>query len=178
MKPRILFVGGDLARKGGDLLLDVFRRHLRGRCALDIVTRDKVEEEEGVRVHRGLVPGSARLLELYRAASAFVLPTRSDCFSIATLEAMAMGLPVIVSAVGGIPEIIERGENGFLIGPGNGGEMRETLELLIADPARAHTMGARGRALVEERFDARKTADRLFELMVGITNGAAKSQAP
>src|SRR5262249_43995797 len=112
---------------------------------------------------------------LYRSASAFVLPTRGDCFSIATLEAMAMGLPVVVSAVGGIPEIIERGENGFLIGPGNGGEMREALEVLSAEPARGRRMGAGGRALVEERFDAKKTADRLFELMVGITDATSKS---
>jgi len=173
-KPRLLFVGGDLERKGGDLLLDIYRRHFRKSCNLDIVTRDPVPEEEGVRVHRGVTAGSARLLELYRSASAFVLPTLGDCFSIATLEAMAMDLPVVVSSVGGIPEIIEGGQNGFLIKPGAGRELREALEVLTTDPARRRAMGARGRAMVEERFDAKKTADRLLELMAGIVgNGSA-----
>src|SRR6266851_5566465 len=47
--PRILFVGGDFARKGGDLLLDVFRKRLRGRAELDLVTQGPVQDEEGVR---------------------------------------------------------------------------------------------------------------------------------
>jgi hypothetical protein len=74
--PRLLFVGGNFVRKGGDLLLDVFRRELRGRCELDLVTRDPIPEEPGVRVHRGLSADSEPLLALYRGAAAFVLPTR------------------------------------------------------------------------------------------------------
>ncbi len=166
--PRLLFVGGDFARKGGDLLLDVFRSHLRGRCELDIVTRDPVPEHEGVRVHHGLTATSPELLALYQGASAFVLPTRGDCFSIASLEAMAMGLPVVVSGVGGIPEIVDEGVTGYLIEPGNGATLRAALESLLADRSRATELGVRGRARVEERFDARKTADRIFELLATI----------
>ena len=166
--PRLLFVGGNLARKGGQLLLDVFRQHLRGRCQLDIVTRDPLEPEEGVSVHRGLNPKSPRLLELYREATVFVLPTRADCFSIASIEAMAVGLPVIVSGVGGIPEIVEQGESGFLIRPEDGSGLRAALEPLIAAPERARSMGARGRAIAEQRFDARRTADRMIELLTEI----------
>jgi glycosyltransferase involved in cell wall biosynthesis len=162
--PRLLFVGGDFLRKGGDLLLEVFRSHFRGRCELDLVTRDAVEQEEGVLVHRGLSAGSPALVSLFDAATAFVLPTRGDCFSIASLEAMAKGLPVVVSGVGGIPEIVEEGQSGFLLGGARGEDLRAAIEQLLADAARARSMGKRGRQIVEERFSAKLTAQRLLEL--------------
>jgi glycosyltransferase involved in cell wall biosynthesis len=172
--PRLLFIGGDFRRKGGELLLDVFRDHLRGRCALDIVTRDPIPEEDGVRIYRGVGPGSPVMLGLFHAASAFVLPTLGDCFSMATIEAMAMGLPVIVSDVGGISEIVEPGVSGHLIQPGDGRSLRDALEALLSNGDLRQSMGGRGRALVEERFDARKTSEQLFHLLERI----ASSQVP
>lgn len=100
---RLLFVGADFERKGGLLLLDVYRRHLRGRCELHMVTRDRVPEEPGVRVYAGFGPNDEGLRALYARCDALVLPTRADCFSLAALEAMASGLPVIICPMGGIP---------------------------------------------------------------------------
>jgi glycosyltransferase involved in cell wall biosynthesis len=167
--PRLLFVGGNFVRKGGDLLLDVFRQHLRGRCELDLVTRDAIEPEEGIRVHRGLNAGTPELLALYDAATAFVLPTRGDCYSIASMEAMAKALPVVVTGVGGIPEIVEPGETGFLLDGADPVGLRQAIEVLLKDPARARSMGVRGRQVAEERFDAERAAARLFELMTKIS---------
>jgi glycosyltransferase involved in cell wall biosynthesis len=167
--PRLLFVGGHFERKGGRLLLEVFRTHLRGRAELDLVTRDPVLEGPGMRVHHGLTAESPALLELYRRASMFVLPTLADCFSIASLEAMAMGLPVIVSDVGGISDIVESGSSGFLIKPNDGLKLLAAIEPLLADPPLCEAFGARGRAIVEERFDAKKCADRLIELLARCT---------
>jgi glycosyltransferase involved in cell wall biosynthesis len=163
--PRLLFVGGDFHRKGGDLLLDVFRSYLRGRCVLDIATRGDVPlqaGEEGVTVHKGLTAGSPALLSLYRAASAFVLPTRGDCSPIVLIEAMAMGLPVVSSAMAGIPEMIEDAASGYLVPVGDGAGLRAALESLLGDADRRRAMGMRGRALAQERFDAAKAAERLF----------------
>lgn len=171
--PRLLFVGGDFQRKGGDLLLDVFRQHLRGRCALDLVTRDDVIAEEGVTVHRNLTADSPELRRLYDEAHAFVLPTRADCFSIASLEAMAKGLPVVVTGVGGIPEIVEDGQSGYLLRGGDGQQLREVIERLLTAPETAVQMGVRGRAIVESRFDARLTAQRIvssLQRLVGLSN--------
>jgi glycosyltransferase involved in cell wall biosynthesis len=167
-------VGGDFERKGGDVVLEVFRSHLRGRAELDIVTRAPLDEEAGVRVHHGLTARSPRLLALYEKATAFVLPTQADCFSIASIEAMAMGLPVVASGVGGIPEIIESGRTGFLVAPRNGQEFREAVERLLANPTLARGMGLRGRSVVEERFDAKKTAEHLFGLLATILRGPAR----
>jgi len=166
--PKLLFVGGHFERKGGDLLLDVFRAHLRGRATLDLVTRDPIAEEEGVRVHRGLTPDSPKLRELYREASVFVLPTRGDCFSIASMEAMATGLPVVVSDVGGIAEIVEHGQSGYLMPVNDGRALRAHLEDLLTDAARRRAFGARGRELVTQRFDAEKTARQLLEIMTEV----------
>lgn len=163
--PRLLFVGGDFERKGGRLLLEVFRAHFRDRAELDLVTRDPVPEEPGVRVHRGLRAGSPALMELYRCASAFVLPTQGDCFSIASLEAMAMGLPVLVSDVGGISDIVEPARSGFLVPPRDGRALREGLERLLSDPDLRIGFGRRGRELVETRFDAARSAETLLTLL-------------
>jgi glycosyltransferase involved in cell wall biosynthesis len=162
---RLLFVGGDFERKGGRLLLDVYRQALRERCTLDLVTRADIPDEPGVRVHRGLTPRSPELIELYQKASAFVLPTLGDCYSIASLEAMATGLPVVVSAIGGIPEIIEDGKSGYLIAPRDGTALRSALDELLRDPERRLALGERARDRVEARFDAEKTAKELLQLL-------------
>jgi glycosyltransferase involved in cell wall biosynthesis len=161
--PRLLFVGGDFARKGGHTLLEVFRARLRGRAELDIVTRDPVEEEPGVRVHRGLAPASPALIRLYHAASVFVLPTRADCYSMAALEAMATGLPVVIGNVGGISDIVEEGRCGNLVSHSDARALAGALEALIDDPARRLAYGRTGRAIVERRFDAATAARALME---------------
>jgi glycosyltransferase involved in cell wall biosynthesis len=151
---RLLFVGGDFERKGGKLLLDAFRRALQHRCELHIVTREAVPHEPNVFVYHGLEPNDARLRELYRRCELFVLPTNADCFSLASMEAMASGLPVVSTTVGGIPEIVAEGRSGFLIAPGDGQALVERIRLLLDAPERRMTMGACGRRIVEERFDA------------------------
>lgn len=171
--PRLLFVGGHFMRKGGSLLLDVFRARFRGRCELDLVTRDAVPEEPGVRVHRGLEAGQPALLALYAGADVFVLPTRGDCFSIASIEAMATGLPVIVSAVGGIPEIVEEGRSGHLIAPDDASGLIAALESLVSDANRRAAFGRRGRELAQARFDARANSERLLSLLTEIARPRA-----
>src|SRR5262249_37399304 len=113
--PRILFVGGDFLRKGGDLLLEVYRKRLRGRAELVLVTRDAVPPEPGVEVHTGVGANSEKLRELYAGADLFALPTRADCFSLVCMEALASGIPVVTTRVGGIPDIVREGETGHLI---------------------------------------------------------------
>jgi glycosyltransferase involved in cell wall biosynthesis len=160
---RLLFVGGDFARKGGPLLLDVFRSHLRDCCELHLVTKDDVADEPGVFVYHDFAPNDPGLRRLYETSDAFVLPTHADCFSLAAIEAMASGLPVVTCPVGGIPEIVEHGGSGWLVPVGDGTALRAAIDALLADPTRARAMGRRGRAIVDERFDAAKNTLRVFE---------------
>ena len=163
--PRILFVGGDFERKGGDLLLDVFRRRLRGRAELILVTRAEVASEPGITVHRDVAANSPKLHELYRTSDMFVLPTRADCYSLVCMEALAAGLPIVATRVGGIPDMIQEGETGHLLDVGDSATLGDALESLITQPALRHTMGEKSRAEAERRFDARENARLLFEFV-------------
>jgi glycosyltransferase involved in cell wall biosynthesis len=161
---RMLFVGGDFRRKGGPLLLDVFRESLRGRYELDIVTREPVEPEPGVRVHRGLTAGSDALLGLYRAVDLFVLPTLADCQPVASMEAMAMGLPVVTTRIAANAEVVDEGRSGWLVPPANGRALKECLLALAEDIGGLGAAGQAGVEIVHARYDATRTLDALFSL--------------
>ncbi|HTO97146.1 MAG TPA: glycosyltransferase family 4 protein [Myxococcales bacterium] len=163
--PRILFVGGDFQRKGGSLLLDVFRKRLRGRASLVLVTRDPVPAEPGVEVHPGLPANSPELRRLYAECDLFALPTRADCFSIVCMEAMASGMPVVTTRVGGIPDIVREGETGHLVERDDPAALGDALESLVSDARRRSAMGEAGRADAIARFDAEGNARRLFQFV-------------
>jgi glycosyltransferase involved in cell wall biosynthesis len=165
---RVLFVGGDFRRKGGDLLLQWYREQRPEAVELDIVTREEVAPIPGVVVHHGLQPNSAELIRLYAGADAFVLPSLGECFGIATVEAMAAGLPVVASDVGGTADIVEQGGNGFITKAGDVQDLAWALNALLGDETRRQAMGRRSRELASQRFDlernARRTLDHLREL--------------
>ncbi len=163
--PRILFVGGDFERKGGLLLLDVFRQRLRGRAELILVTRDDVKAEPGVAVHRDVQANSPRLRELYATSDLFVLPTLADCFSLVVMEALAASMPVVTTRVGGIPDLVLEGKTGHLVEPGDSAALGDAVEALVTDASLRRSMGEHGRADVLQRFDARENSRRLFEFV-------------
>jgi glycosyltransferase involved in cell wall biosynthesis len=163
--PRILFVGGDFERKGGDLLLDVFRKRLRGRAELILVTRGQVSSEPGVFVHRDVNANSKALQELYRTSDIFALPTRADCFSLVCMEAQAAGLPTISTRVGGIPDVIKEGETGHLLRAGDTAALGDALESLILDSKCRLTMSANSRAAAVRLFDSHANARQLFKFV-------------
>ncbi len=166
---RLLFVGADWERKGGPLLLDVFRQHLASRCELHLVTKAAVEEGPSIRVYRGFGPNEPGLRQLYEECDALVLPTRADCFSLASIEAMACGLPVITCPVGGIPEIVRHGETGFLISPDDGSTLLSAIEALLDDPALCSRLGLTGRAVAERKFDNSRNSARLLSLVLRLS---------
>jgi hypothetical protein len=89
---------------------------------------------------------------LARAALA-VSASHAEGISNAILEAMARRLPVVATAVGGTPELVRDGVNGYLVPPGAPGALARRIADALADPARARRMGARGRRVVEREFD-------------------------
>jgi glycosyltransferase involved in cell wall biosynthesis len=90
--------------------------------------------------------------DLLNAMDLFVLPSYSEGVSLALLEAMAVGLPVIASAVGGTPEVITDGVTGLLIPPRDPAALAGALARFLADPAGAKQMGAKARRHVAANF--------------------------
>ena len=164
-RPQLIFVGADFDRKGGPLLLEVYRAYFRDSCDLHLVTHADVREEPGVRVYRDFGPDDDRLLRLYQRCDALVLPTQADLFSMASIEAMACGLPVIISAVGGIPEIVTDGETGHLVPPGDRSALVAAIRSLVGDAERRRRWGAAARQEAVRRFDTKTQAKRVAWLI-------------
>jgi 1,4-alpha-glucan branching enzyme len=114
-------------------------------------------EHLGVRNHivfTGYFP-DAKLPKLYQAADVFAFSTFYEHHPFAVLEALSTGLPVVTTKVGGIPETINDGKNGFLCEPFNSAEFSERILYLLEHPAEADEMALLARRTILDRFDWR-----------------------
>jgi glycosyltransferase involved in cell wall biosynthesis len=161
---RILFVGGDFTRKGGDVLLAAFAALPPGSAELHVVTKSSIQTVPGVTVHTGLGPNSSELRELFRRSHVFVLPSRSETFGIAAIEAGAAGLPLVVAEVGGLGDLVIDGVTGYVVRPGHRDDLAAALQRLVADADLRRTLGAEARRRVERDFSLQRNADRLVDL--------------
>lgn len=163
---RILFVGGDLYRKGGEMLLEAFHTLPAGQAELELVTRTALTPPPGVTLHHDMQPNSAALIALYQSCDLFVLPTHAEAFGIAAVEATAVGLPVIATRVGGLTDVVADGETGFLIAPGDTAALSQRLRLLLEDEALRRRMSRAARARAVSCFDARRNAQRVVDILL------------
>ncbi len=88
------------------------------------------------------------LLALRRSSELFVIPSEADLQSLATMEAMACGLPIIAANSYALPELVHHGENGFLFQPGNSQELASKIDLLLGDAPLRAKMGAKGLQII------------------------------
>jgi glycosyltransferase involved in cell wall biosynthesis len=89
------------------------------------------------------------------------LPTLNEPFGLVLLEAFSYGLPIVATRIGAIPEIVEDGESGYLVGPQNRDDLADRLTTLLGDPARCAHFGERGRQRVRERYSWGETGRRI-----------------
>lgn len=170
---RILFVGGDLYRKGGEVLLQAFRTLPSGTAELVLVTRSIVAREAGIVSYHNLQPNSPELINLFQTSDVFVLPTEAEAFGIAVAEASAAGLPAIATPVGGLTDIVVDGETGFLIEPGDVYTLTERLRCLADNPELCRRLGWGARQRAETYFDAHRNAGRVVaNLLEAVGRGA------
>jgi len=107
--------------------------------------------------------GRDGLAEAVRRASFAVLPSEwYENAPLSILEAFALGKPVVASRIGGIPELVQDGETGLLVEPGDVEGLRRAVSGLASDPARAAEMGRRARRFVEERLNPEDHYHRLM----------------
>src|ERR1700683_648788 len=141
---RVVFIGDFRdPRKGLDVLLEAVRE-LPG-AELHVVGQGKGSRQAGV-TYTGVLQGEALLREL-QEAEMLVLPsvTEAESFGMVLVEAMACGLPVIGSNVGGIGTVISDGEDGLLVPAGEAVALRSAIARLLADSALRTRMGKAGR---------------------------------
>jgi glycosyltransferase involved in cell wall biosynthesis len=119
--------------------------------------------EEWVRMAGTLSEGA--VLELLQQADAFVLPSvgLGEAAPVSVMEAMACGLPVICSIIGGTPDMISSGVDGILIKQGDEQALADALVALAEDVAERRKLGERARERAIQSFDARHTARRLLD---------------
>jgi glycosyltransferase involved in cell wall biosynthesis len=172
----VIYVGRLEKHKRVDLLIRAFRRVVKrvpdaqmlviGDGAyrnglLRLVGRLKLENH--VRF-LGFVP-RMKLLELYAKASLFVMPSRYEAFSISLVEAMASGLPVIATRVGGMTELIESAKCGFLIDdPPNECALAVPILSILEDAYTSRMMGLQGRNYAFSHFSWDRTARDLLRI--------------
>jgi len=179
---RALFLGTVGPRKGAFDLLEAMGRLKSSGCSLQVwIAGD--EERKGdlprARARReelqlrdsyqllGTVHGAEKA-ELLGKASLFVLPSYKEGLPIAVLEAMAAGLAVVSTPVGGIPEVVKDGYNGFLVTPGDVEALAEKLAALVSDPHLCEVMGQRSREIAERELDVKPYVERLVALYESI----------
>lgn len=172
-----LLVGKLIHRKGGDVLLDAAAQLVGDNPRLRIAFAGAGEEEEpwrarayelGIAENVVFLGELARqeLLEAYQRARVIIAPSRAEGLPMVLFESQWLGIPAVASEVGGIPELITHGENGFLVPPDDPAATADAWRRLLEDDALRRSMGARASALARDRFAPKAMADayqRVYE---------------
>jgi glycosyltransferase involved in cell wall biosynthesis len=178
----LLFVGRLRIRKGVEVLLEALRE-LRGghpgarlRIAGDGEHRAALErraDELGLREAVSFLGScdGARVRTLLRGAAALAVPSIYEGMPLVVLEAMDAGVPVVASAVSGIPEVVVGGETGWLVPPEDPEALAGALAEVLGDSAEARRRGEAGRRRVEERYRPARAAADWRTLMERSTGG-------
>lgn len=170
---RFLFVGALTARKGIPLLLDAWRQLRTNEAELwlagpaSTATLSLLPELPGMR-YLGQVPPQ-ELASVFRQSDVFVFPSYCEGFGQVILEAMASGLPVITTTATAGPDIITPKKDGWIIERDSPGELVETMQSCLSDPAAVRQM-AEGARATAEGFSWGAYRIRLIELASAVAN--------
>jgi colanic acid/amylovoran biosynthesis glycosyltransferase len=175
-RTELLYVGSLAAPKGQLILIAALDRLIKeGRTQIHL----RLVGDGPMRPHlehmiaeRNLTPhvtlegacNQDRVLEFYREASLFVLPSFAEGVPVVLMEAMAMEIPCIATWIAGVPELIRHGIDGWLIPPGNEHEFAAAIAKLIGDPELRQRLGQAGRARVQEQYELQRNTEHLAEV--------------
>ncbi len=177
----VLFIGKDFERKGGPLLLEAFRmvkrklpetRLIISGCSPEI-------EEEGVTV-LGFLEGDSphfieKMLNLYRSATIFVMPSYYETFGIAYLEAMSLGVPCIALKRYAIPEFVIDGHTGLLIQKPEPEALASAMLFLLTQEHVRKRLGQTARQLALSRYTWDAVAQYIREIIAHVIRTTAQS---
>jgi glycosyltransferase involved in cell wall biosynthesis len=166
-------------KRTGDVLQAVRRLREQGvDAALCMVgdgpDRDSVEaraHELGIMRDSLFLGYQEEVADYYAAFDALILPSANEGTPVSAIEALAGGRPVVATRVGGVPDVVRDGVDGFLVEPGDVDAMAERLSQLAADAPLRHRMGEAGRASVHERYSVERLlddVDRLYRTLLRV----------
>lgn len=112
-----------------------------------------------------------------QAADIFVLPSATEGLSNALLEAMSAGLPVVATAVGGTPDVIQHGQSGWLIDPQDPHDLKAALLSLLNKPALCTLLGKKGRNHVYDCYSLDSVADRHLDLYRMLADASSEAES-
>ena len=188
---RVVSVGRLVPKKGFDVLIDAVAELRDREVPIELlIAGEEGESAEALRnqvialdlnaVVQMVGPVTQKgLLELYRGADVFALACRivddgdRDGIPNVAVEAMAAGLPVVSTAVSGLPELVRDGENGLLVAPDDPHQLADALLRLAKDPHARARLADAARATVRAEFDGGALAKRLAPLFARNVGGAA-----
>ena len=205
--PFVLFVGRITRQKGIVHLVNAIRHIQPGvqivLCAgapdtpeiaremIDAVERARTQSSHAI-IWIDEMLSKEKIIHLYTHAEIFVCPSVYEPFGIINLEAMACGTPVVASAVGGIPEVVEHGETGLLVAPEAisateveprhpeqfARDLATAVNALLGDPDLRASMAHKARARVEQRFSWQSIARQTLEFYEHVCDRHAQGRAP
>jgi N-acetyl-alpha-D-glucosaminyl L-malate synthase BshA len=161
-RARIAHISNFRPVKRIDAVVDVFTKLRQATPATLVLVGDgpELEPARQTLANRGLLEdvefAGERLdiVDVLSETDAFLLPSATESFGLAALEAMACEVPVVASRVGGLPEVVDDGVSGFLHEPADIEGMTASLIRIVSDPSLRDRMGAAGRRVAIERFSA------------------------
>lgn len=179
---RLLFVGSLIVRKGLQELLEALAEPTFSRVKLIVVGEgtygpdlEAMSERLGLadRVEwKGILP-PAEVARLMRSVDLLCLPSHMEGRPNVVNEAMASGLPVISTRIGGIPDMVREGESALLFTPGNVDELRQCLHPLVSDSERRSRMGQAGHDFVIDSGTSwDSTAEEFDKLFSELSRGS------
>ncbi|MEW6221376.1 MAG: glycosyltransferase family 4 protein [Thermodesulfobacteriota bacterium] len=181
---RILYLGRLEEKKGVFDLVRACGQLAAGRPDLELVLAGEGDQEPlrqlaanvglaGQLAMPGWIEGDAKAQAL-ATAGLFVLPSYTECMPMGLLEAMAAGLPVVATPVGGVPDAVQHGVEGFLSPVGQPEALAASLAPLLDDPDLGRAMGAAGQERIRRQF----VSDRIFEQLGEIYQDLGVQQPP
>ena len=205
--PFVLFVGRITRQKGIIHLVNAIRHIQPGvqivLCAgapdTPEIAREMIEAVERARTQSAHaiiwideMLSKEKIIHLYTHAEIFVCPSVYEPFGIINLEAMACGTPVVASAVGGIPEVVEHGETGLLVAPEAisateveprhpeqfARDLATAVNALLDDADQRAAMAQKARARVEQRFSWQSIARQTLEFYEQVCDRHAQGRTP
>lgn len=162
---RMLFVGADFDRKGGDVIIELAGRFDPGQLEWHVVTKEPAQAPAGVFFHTGLQADSEALVSLARSCGAFVFPTRADCSPLAVVEAASSGLAVAATRLGGIPDMVADGLSGHLASEPTADEFEQIIRRWLDDSELIVRQGRAGRERALALFSAKAHGEQLLECL-------------